>query len=395
MSDDSKFTSTQDCTLLFERILIQLIKNDHKKCLLQFGQTVFQFVNDFASTVSEQCFDRASMNHGNEGTQRIARICSNLVEHCYMLLNNIPQVSGKVHFGGQNDCDEQEFFNTGSRPYDEVSLRKVLLLVLKLILVSFHEHAFESWLKFVAEISYSQSVAVWLVELFSDQDDELVHLLFCLLQLYQKLLCGAPSWASHLHESLNPHIIFMEFLTSVNYDHSLLLDFLISNETHFLPYFYNYLRHLANDWHGFAATVEERRVLTKDGKLPEGNSTGFLSPSSELGAAKSFSANDGDEIGNGDDDGYKDGDYGEVDDGDDNYEEGDDGEIGNGDNDGYKDDESDVVISDMNNVQRILTCLIRLRYSIERMSSKGLFPYTVTALVKIMEHIETLYEAEG
>ena len=211
----------------------------------------------------------------------------------------------------------------------------------------------------------------------------------------------------------------MEFLTSVNYDHSLLLDFLISNETHFLPYFYNYLRHLANDWHGFVVTVEERRVLTKDGKLPEGNSSG--SPSSKLGAAKSFNADDGDdddgglmdhsgiwcdtgshsdgdmvgdidgyntngasgvcdEIGNGDNDGYKDGDYGD-----------DDGEIRNGNNDGYNYGEGDM----MNNVQRILTCLIRLRYSIERMSAKGLFPYTVTALVKIMEHIETLYEGEG
>ena len=44
------------------------------------------------------------------------------------------------------------------------------------------------------------------------------------------------------------------------------------------------------------------------------------------------------------------------------------------------------------NLQQALTCLIRLRYAVERMSSKGLFPYPVTPLVKLMKYIETLYE---
>ena len=276
----------------------------------------------------------------------------------------------------------------------------------------------------------------------------------------------------------------MEFLTSVNYDHSLLLDFLISNETHFLQYFYNYLCFLANDWLGFKETFDQRQRLTKEDKLKtfcleqarEGISAAFLSSTTQLfpGTAKLFCAdagdnencddcgldqggscsdwydsrsdgdcdtigdNDGnkvnsdgsccsgDKIGNGDsendlyeksdddhDDGDDDGDGDDINndgDGDDINNDGDGDDInndGDGDdinndgddddinNDGGDDSENDVLLSNMNNLQQTLTCLIRLRYSIGRMSSKGLFPYPVTTLVKVMEYIETLYEGEG
>ena len=262
----------------------------------------------------------------------------------------------------------------------------------------------------------------------------------------------------------------MEFLTSISCDHSLLLDFLISNETHFLPYFYNYLRHLANDWHGFLQTVEQRQVLCKEDKLkssgtvhvPAGDSSGYSYVSTKqcYGALKLISAvnvdnddgydnggfdnsvggsngcdvcddgsgvydggisDDSHEIGNnggissdngegGDDDG---GDGSAFDDvGDDSAFNGggvhdgggrDNDEIDgiNSDNGGYdsgedgEDSDSIVVLSDIDNLQQILTCLIRLRYSIERMSSKSLFPYPVTALVRVMKCIESLYEEES
>mgnify|MGYP002803989480 FL=1 len=237
----------------------------------------------------------------------------------------------------------------------------------------------------------------------------------------------------------------MEFLTSVNYDHSLLLDFLISNETHFLQYFHNYLCYLASDWLEFKETLDQRQHLTEEDKLktfcpeqvPEGIGTKFLSASSQLfpGTVKSFSADAGDNE-NCDDigldqsgscsdwyDGRSDGDCDTIGDNDRNnvnsdggcgscdvigdgnsdsenhlYEKSDDDGDDNDDgdiNDGGDDSENDVLLSNINNLQRTLTCLIRLRYSIERMSSKGLFPYPVTTLVKVMEYIETVYEGEG
>lgn len=56
----------------------------------------------------------------------------------------------------------------------------------------------------------------------------------------------------------NPHCHFLLLLGSVSFDHSVLLDFLISTETCFLEYFVRYLRFLRSDPPGFAAAC--RRV---------------------------------------------------------------------------------------------------------------------------------------
>ena len=203
---------------------------------------------------------------------------------------------------------------------------------------------------------------------------------------------------------------------------------------------------MANDWLGFKETLDPRQHLTKEDKpktfclerAAEGISAEFLSASTQLfpGTVKSFNADTGD-IENCDDsglvqggscsdwydgcsdwyDGCSDGDCYTIGDNDGNninssgccgsgdkigngdcendlYEKSDDDNDGD-DNDSGDDSENDVLLSNMNNLQQTLTCLIRLRYSIERMSSKGLFPYPVTTLVKVMEYIETLYEGEG
>ena len=367
-----------------------------------------------------------------------------------------------------------------------------------------------------------------------------------------------PDWVNQVQISLNPHGFFVEFLTSINCDHSLLLDFLISNETNFLPYFHMYLRHLANDWCGFISVVKqgEDQQLSKTvkplshdcddvcdvringGKVDSlGNSGGVVGDyddcddklannggsDGEDSNMRDVNGGDGDmedacSVG-GDNIGIDDGDASGINDhgngnvsgvggtggnsvGDDDVDDNDMGDVGNkggvntgvnhadgGDNvgddsdsgssdgnsnmrvdvgtdgdggnsigvddsdDGHMgdngvdsdggvtdgncsdggvtdgnssdggsfnhvghggdDDDSDVngsnnsnsdivggssdddvVMCNISNLQKTLTCLIRLRYAIERMSSKGLFPYPVTPLVKLMEYIETLYEGQ-
>lgn len=51
----------------------------------------------------------------------------------------------------------------------------------------------------------------------------------------------------------NPHCHFLLLLQSISFDHSILLDFLISTETCFLEYFVWYLKYLRADWQGFTA----------------------------------------------------------------------------------------------------------------------------------------------
>lgn len=54
----------------------------------------------------------------------------------------------------------------------------------------------------------------------------------------------------------NPHCHFLFLLQSISFNHSLLLDFLISTETCFLEYFVRYLKYLRTDWQGFTAACE-------------------------------------------------------------------------------------------------------------------------------------------
>lgn len=56
--------------------------------------------------------------------------------------------------------------------------------------------------------------------------------------------------------SCNPHCHFLLLLQSISFDHSILLDFLISAETCFLDYFVRYLKHVINDWQGFSRACQ-------------------------------------------------------------------------------------------------------------------------------------------
>ncbi len=60
----------------------------------------------------------------------------------------------------------------------------------------------------------------------------------------------------------NPHCHFLLLLQSLSFDHSTLLDFLISTETCFLEYFVRYLKYLRSDWQGFTAAC--RRMSVSD-----------------------------------------------------------------------------------------------------------------------------------
>lgn len=63
----------------------------------------------------------------------------------------------------------------------------------------------------------------------------------------------------------NPHCHFILLLESISFDHSFLLDLLISSETCFLEYFVQYLRCLLADWQGFAVACG--RTLTSASRL--------------------------------------------------------------------------------------------------------------------------------
>ncbi|CAK6975857.1 protein Lines homolog 1 [Scomber scombrus] len=97
--------------------------------------------------------------------------------------------------------------------------------------------------------------------LFGEQDDDMMEAAKALLTifLHHRLCSGLDDFAvlaGACASGCNPHCHFLLLLQSISFDHSILLDFLISTETCFLDYFVRYLKYLGADWQGFAAACQ-------------------------------------------------------------------------------------------------------------------------------------------
>ncbi|KAM5293417.1 protein Lines homolog 1 [Ctenodactylus gundi] len=102
----------------------------------------------------------------------------------------------------------------------------------------------------------------WLSRVFIEQDDDMLEAARASLSIYLKLARHSETtesltqekeiWIHHTHENgYNPHCIFIFFLKNIEFDSTVLLDFLISSETCFLEYFVTYLKLLQKDWDNF------------------------------------------------------------------------------------------------------------------------------------------------
>eukprot|EP01124_Arcella_intermedia_P013192 TRINITY_DN1960_c0_g1_i1.p1 TRINITY_DN1960_c0_g1~~TRINITY_DN1960_c0_g1_i1.p1 ORF type:complete len:556 (+),score=151.48 TRINITY_DN1960_c0_g1_i1:47-1669(+) len=178
-------------------------------------------------------------------------------------------------------------------------------------------------------------------QIYQEQDDLLISMMQKLLNIFKFLHKDTIRWKidtsfhSFFESTFSPHIIFDEFLSVVSYDHMVLLDFLISTETSFLEYFLNYLTFLKSDYTQFVKTLEHQ----------DGNTLLQLSHS-----IQQFSM--------------------EV--------------IIQGDEEIKPETEVDVVI----------TTLIRLKFSMEKLIEQKLFPYNASPLLHKIGAIEDLYEKE-
>ncbi|XP_072237217.1 protein Lines homolog 1 [Leuresthes tenuis] len=106
----------------------------------------------------------------------------------------------------------------------------------------------------------------WISLLFGEQDDDLMEAAstcLCIFLTYRR--CSGLDDGAVLEAACasgcNPHCHFVLLLQSISFDHSILLDFLISTETGFLEYFVLYLKYLREDWQGFTASCGGMHVL--------------------------------------------------------------------------------------------------------------------------------------
>ncbi|XP_037835929.1 protein Lines homolog 1 isoform X2 [Kryptolebias marmoratus] len=130
----------------------------------------------------------------------------------------------------------------------------------------------------------------WVRLLFEEQDDDLMEAARTCLSLFlsSRRRLGPDGDDGVLLEracgsGFNPHCHFLLLLQSFSFDHSVLLDFLISSETCFLEYFVRYLKYLRGSWTGFTAAcgsgTEPRDQLSNGGsehvlRPGEGSSSG-------------------------------------------------------------------------------------------------------------------------
>ncbi|XP_029688135.1 protein Lines homolog 1 isoform X2 [Takifugu rubripes] len=109
------------------------------------------------------------------------------------------------------------------------------------------------------ELREEPHLCCWVGRLFGEQDDDMMEAAKALLSIFLHYrqhsgVDGLALLEEACASGYNPHCHFILLLESISFDHSFLLDLLISTETCFLEYFVQYLKCLLADWQGFAVT---------------------------------------------------------------------------------------------------------------------------------------------
>lgn len=191
----------------------------------------------------------------------------------------------------------------------------------------------------------------------------------------------------------NPHCHFTLLLRSLSFDHTVLLDFLISNETCFLEYCVLYLKNLRDHWQDFCNAcchIEKTESETHTLSLPHFSEASVTSqPQSKIAGFRPSLV-----------------DYESSED-----SEDEDRSVSNlqmmrnavepvAEIDMIKAGEESVsgsadTVEKISNTSseglmlKVILCLSELRTVISRLHSKGLFPYNPSSLLKLLLAIET------
>ncbi|XP_039528681.1 protein Lines homolog 1 isoform X1 [Pimephales promelas] len=315
-------------------------------------------------------------------------------------LKEVPVKSKASFFGG--NCDVRL---TGTQK-DDVMLRAVSLVLLKSLEINIqrlHCKGSQSDIdirQYLTELmsflqrhgtlmSADAHSCSWVSVVFAEQDDDMMESSKTLigLYLYQKSLSSSDSgvcvWGC------NPHCHFILLLRSLSFDHTVLLDFLISSETCFLEYCVHYLKLLREDRTGLCRSC--RHIEDCDGRL--GATRGGTDPSVQAPSANSetlYVVQAGNEVSV-----PRLVDYGSSDDSD----EAEEHVSGKTDVDSGRTEASfcpsEMVLEQVQTeyaseflLDKVFVCLMDLRTTVTRLHNRGLFPYNPTSLLKLLNSVE-------
>lgn len=114
----------------------------------------------------------------------------------------------------------------------------------------------DAWIKDILPVLPHQSLQESLLHLLQEQDDVLIEGLLCLLDTHMALYIPGKKEPEPGLLDTNPTRGFLTLLNLISRDSSVLLDFLVSNETCFLLYLLRYLKFVVKDWSGFVSSCD-------------------------------------------------------------------------------------------------------------------------------------------
>ncbi|XP_017554989.1 protein Lines homolog 1 [Pygocentrus nattereri] len=238
----------------------------------------------------------------------------------------------------------------------------------------------------------------WILLVFGEQDDDMMESAKALttLYLYQRSLSSlapeACSWG------FNPHCHFILLLQSLSFDHTVLLDFLISAETCFLEYCVLYLKLLRDNWQDFcnscsciedSVRVRTTQALPSAPNTPSEGTSGTSHP--QIAPQSRTSEKDSTvcslprlvDYGSSEESEEEVGSVSDL------QTKRSDEELADTCSRTVVDLEEKVKIDFSNSVaSKVMMCLTELRTVITKLHSRGLFPYNPTSLLKLLMAIE-------
>uniref|UniRef100_A0A4W5JSA2 Lines homolog 1 n=1 Tax=Hucho hucho TaxID=62062 RepID=A0A4W5JSA2_9TELE len=210
--------------------------------------------------------EASSLTHGDEHmTSDILALADDVLQAVHTdWLQCVPVESAAIFFGGTG-----QLCGGSSDAFDHVMLRAVSLVVLKPLEYKIQSaggkgiHGYLSALLLFlsqrgVQLKQGSHSCCWVSLVFGEQDDDMMEAAKALLLLYlhHRVSSDLEADAACVVGG-NPHCHFLFLLRSIFFDHSILLDFLISTETCFLEYFVRYLKHLRDDWEGFRTVCQK------------------------------------------------------------------------------------------------------------------------------------------
>ncbi|XP_065661900.1 protein Lines homolog 1 [Hydra vulgaris] len=277
----------------------------------------------------------------------LKQFCLNV--SCYLRLNFIDNIKVvKSNF-------TTTLVEKNSTCIDESTARKLVLFGVKTMLFEIPDAnnfdevdlILKGFLNLLSKFNDSKSVISSLINTFIEQDDEQVLILKLLLCLFIKSRKSTKFLKSFQY--INPHLLFAKLLNALFYDELVLLDWLVSVEVDFLDYFKLYVSFIIENFEFFVNSFDTDDYEKNHSKNKNSLPNNLVENINSAMPLVTYSSSD---------------------------EDFDDSNI------------KEISIQ----LDKIMSCFIRLRLMLERMNNQNLLSIEATFIIHLLEKVEDFYD---